>query len=126
MMFLGYRADVEDLYAAMDVYVLASYREGIPAVRHGGGRHGRAGRGDQRPGLPAGRRRRADRSAGAAQGCGSPGRCHRAAGPAIRLCGRRWAGPRIVKAREEFDDRRVIDFTLALYARLLTEKCGCP
>ena len=28
--FLGLRDDVEDLYAAMDLYVLASYREGFP------------------------------------------------------------------------------------------------
>lgn len=28
--FLGYRDDVEDLYAAMDFYVLASHREGFP------------------------------------------------------------------------------------------------
>lgn len=28
--FLGYRTDVEDLYAMMDVYVLASHREGFP------------------------------------------------------------------------------------------------
>jgi glycosyltransferase involved in cell wall biosynthesis len=28
--FLGMRDDVEDLYAAMDLYVLASYREGFP------------------------------------------------------------------------------------------------
>ena len=28
--FLGHRSDVEDLYAAFDVYVLASYREGFP------------------------------------------------------------------------------------------------
>ena len=28
--FLGHRSDVEDLYAACDVYVLASYREGFP------------------------------------------------------------------------------------------------
>lgn len=28
--FLGFRADVEALYAAMDVYVLASHREGFP------------------------------------------------------------------------------------------------
>jgi glycosyltransferase involved in cell wall biosynthesis len=28
--FLGMRSDLEDLYAAMDLYVLASYREGFP------------------------------------------------------------------------------------------------
>ena len=28
--FLGYREDVDDLYAAMDLYVLASHREGFP------------------------------------------------------------------------------------------------
>ena len=28
--FLGHRSDVEDLYAAFDLYVLASYREGFP------------------------------------------------------------------------------------------------
>jgi glycosyltransferase involved in cell wall biosynthesis len=30
--FLGQRADVRDLYAAMDIAVLASYREGLPRV----------------------------------------------------------------------------------------------
>src|SRR5207302_4808191 len=28
--FLGFRTDVESLYAAVDVYVLASHREGFP------------------------------------------------------------------------------------------------
>src|SRR5262249_43873385 len=30
VVLLGYRADVEHVYAALDMYVLASYREGFP------------------------------------------------------------------------------------------------
>ena len=41
--FLGERRDVERLYAAMDVFVIASWREGFSRFGDGSGRDGAAG-----------------------------------------------------------------------------------
>ena len=71
-----------DLYAGHGPVRAGLAPRGLPARRHGGGRHGRAGRGHRHPGLPPGGRRRRDRSARA-------GARRRRAGPAVAaLAGR--------------------------------------
>ncbi len=116
--FLGMRDDVEDLYAAMDLYVLASHREGFP----------RSAMEAAATGLPLvvtdvrGSRQIVDQGvtgtvipigdavaltdAVAAIAGDDPRR--RAMGKAARA-----------KAELEFDEQQVIDGTLALYERLL-------
>ncbi len=119
--FLGMRADVDDLYSAMDVYVLASYREGFP----------RSAMEAAASGLPV--------IATDIRGCRQvvesgmtgllvPARDHLALTSAIleiiqdpikrSEMGRR----AVVKARAEFDHQRVIDITLQTYERLLGER----
>ena len=116
--FLGMRDDVEDLYAGMDLYVLASHREGFP----------RSAMEAAAMGLPVvatdirGCRQVVDdgttgrlvpvRDAGAltdaiADLVADPD-ARRAMGTAARR-----------KARREFDQRRVIDLTLEVYSALL-------
>jgi glycosyltransferase involved in cell wall biosynthesis len=124
VVFLGYRADVEHVYAALDVYVLASYREGFP----------RSAMEAAAMGVPVvatnirGCRQVVDDGltgllVSPKDGRALAGAIERLAQePQLRASMGRAA---IVKARQEFDERRVIDFTLELYARLLTERCGC-
>jgi glycosyltransferase involved in cell wall biosynthesis len=119
--FLGLRHDVDALYAAMDIYVLASHREGFPrsameaaamgvpvvATRIRGCRQvvddGRTGRL-----VPV-------RDAGAlADAIGAL-----AADPGLRVALGEAAR---VKARREFDQRSVIDTTLAVYESLLAQR----
>jgi glycosyltransferase involved in cell wall biosynthesis len=125
VVFLGYRADVDDLYAALDVYVLASYREGFP----------RSAMEAAAMGVPIvatnirGCRQVVDHGL---TGLLVPPKDAGALAGAIERLARQselrasMSRAAIVKAQEEFDERRVIDFTLALYARLLKERCGCP
>jgi len=119
--FLGMRSDVEDLYSAMDLYVLASYREGFP----------RSAMEAAASGLPViatdirGCRQVVDPGL---TGLLVPPRDSQALTSAIleivqdpikRLeMGRR----ALSKARAEFDHRRVIDITLETYDRLLADK----
>ena len=107
------------LYAAMDLYVLASYREGFPRSAMEAAAMGvpvvvtdiRGCRqvvddgvtGVLVPARDAGRARRRDRVA--------RGRRRRRA--------RRWARPPGEKARREFDEQTVIDITLGVYEQLL-------
>jgi glycosyltransferase involved in cell wall biosynthesis len=116
--FLGMRDDVEDLYPAMDMYVLASYREGFPRSAMEAAAMGRP--------LVATNIR----------GCrqvvddGVTGRLvpvHDAAALADAIAsiagddaGRAAMGAAgRAKAQREFDDRAVIDITLGIYERLL-------
>ncbi len=119
--FLGFRDDVEDLYAASDMYLLASHREGFPrsameaaamglpvvATDIRGCRqvveHGRTGLL-----VPV---RDAPGIAGAVSALAADGPRRAALGGA--------AG---VKARRDFDQQRVIDITLETYDRLLARK----
>jgi glycosyltransferase involved in cell wall biosynthesis len=116
--FLGLRDDVEDLYPAMDLYVLASYREGFP----------RSAMEAAAMGLPL--------VVTDVRGCrqvvddGVSGRLV-PVGDAVALAdavaaiaaddaGRAAMGRAgRAKALREFDDRRVIDITLEVYERLL-------
>ncbi len=119
--FLGNRSDVEDLYAAFDMYVLASYREGFP----------RSAMEAAAMGLPV--------VATDIRGCrqvvehGSTGllvpardasaladAVARLAGdPALRATMRSAA---VSKAKRDFDQREVIAKTLAVYGELLERK----
>ncbi len=121
--FLGMRTDMPDLYSAMDVFVLASYREGFP----------RAAVEAAAMGLPL--------VLTDIRGCrevvhhgvngflvppGDPAAlCARVeqlvADPALRAAFGQESRRRAV---EEFDEQRVIDVTLMVYRRLLKEKVG--
>lgn len=114
---LGMRSDVEDLYAAFDLYALASYREGFPRSAMEAAamelpivatdiRGCRQVVDHERTGLlvPA---RDAGALARAIERLASDEVTRRRLGTAARE-----------KARREFDDRRCIDLTLDVYARL--------
>ena len=119
--FLGLRPDVDDLYHAMDVYVLASHREGFP----------RSAMEAAATGLPI--------VATDIRGCrqvvtdGANGRLvpvgdeQRLAGAVVRLVAdselrRSWGEASLERAQREFDQQRCIDITLATYDRLLTAR----
>ena len=119
--FLGHRSDVEDLYAACDMYVLASYREGFP----------RSAMEAAAMGLPV--------VATDIRGCrqvvehGSTGLLvpprdaaaltdavvRLASDPGLRTTMGKAA---IAKAKRDFDQRQVIATTLAVYEELLERK----
>lgn len=118
--FLGVRDDVEDLYAAMDIYVLASHREGFP----------RSAMEAAAMGLPLvvtdirGCRQVVDHGV---NGLRFPRYDEQALGAAIaELAGdaprrRRMGEASLVKARQEFDQQSVIDISLDVYEKLLAE-----
>lgn len=118
VVFLGLRSDMEAVYAAMDVYVLASYREGFP----------RSAMEAAAMGLPV--------VATDVRGCrqvvddGQTGRlvpvrdAEAIAGAVAALAGDAEARSTMGragrdKAVREFDQRRVITLTLDVYTRLL-------
>jgi glycosyltransferase involved in cell wall biosynthesis len=116
--FLGLRDDMEPLYAAMDLYVLASHREGWP----------RSAMEAAAMGVPViatdirGCRQVVDDGV---TGVLVPPRDSAALGAAIgKLSGDASARARMgaaaaAKARRDFDQRRVIEVTLDVYRRLL-------
>jgi len=118
--FLGLRHDVEVLYAAMDLHVLASHREGFPRSPMEASAMGvpvvatdirgcREAVDDGVTGrlVPV---RDADALAGAIEVLAVDPELRARMGKAARL-----------KAEQEFDQRRVIDITLSVYERLLAE-----
>jgi glycosyltransferase involved in cell wall biosynthesis len=119
VIFLGMRDDVVELYAAMELYVLASYREGFP----------RSAMEAAAMGLPVvatnirGCREVVDDGV---TGTLVPPRDPAALGHAISvLVGDREARSAMgaagrQKAARDFDQQRVIDITLATYERLLS------
>ena len=119
--FLGFRADVDDLYAVMDVYVLASHREGLP----------RSAMEAAAMGVPI--------VATDVRGCrevvddGATGRLvpredAAALASAVEVLAsdaplrRNMGEAGIRKARAEFDQQRIIDITLGVYERLLDDR----
>ncbi len=119
--FLGLRDDVEDLYGAMDMYVLASHREGFP----------RSAMEAAAAGLPV--------VATDIRGCRQvvePGRTGMLvpvrSAPSLaeaiatlatdRELRARMGAAALEKARREFDDRRPIRITLETYERLLARQ----
>jgi glycosyltransferase involved in cell wall biosynthesis len=116
--FLGMRDDVDELYGAMDLYLLASHREGFP----------RSAMEAAAMGLPVvvtdirgGRQVVDDGVTGALVPVGDAGAiadavaklaADHAAREAMGRAGR-------AKAHREFDDRRVIEITLGVYEELL-------
>jgi glycosyltransferase involved in cell wall biosynthesis len=123
--FLGYRADVEDVYAALDIYVLASYREGFP----------RSAMEAAAMGLPIvatdirGCRQVVDDGS---TGLLVPPRASQALARAIARLAvderlRLSMGERArAKAVSEFDQRRVIGRTLDVYTEILARKGYSP
>jgi glycosyltransferase involved in cell wall biosynthesis len=119
--FIGHRSDIEDVYAAFDIYVLASYREGFP----------RSAMEAAAMGLPVvatdirGCRQVVEHgSTGllvpARDGAALTDAIARLAGdPALRATMGRNA---VAKAVREFDQRRVIATTLDVYEGLLERK----
>jgi len=119
--FLGFRDDVHDLYAAMDLYVLASHREGLP----------RSAMEAAAMGVPIvatdvrGCREVVDDGAtgmlvprGDAAALAAAVEALAGDAPLRRKLGE--AG--IEKARAEFDQHRIIDITLSVYERLLHDR----
>ncbi|MFN3218073.1 MAG: glycosyltransferase family 4 protein [Acidimicrobiales bacterium] len=117
----GHRDDVEDLYQAMDLYVLASYREGFP----------RSAMEAAASGLPI--------VATDIRGCRQvvepdhngllvPARDARALAEAIARLATdptlraRMRDAALTKAQAEFDDRRQVQITLDTYERLLATR----
>lgn len=118
VIFLGMRSDMESLYAGMDVYVLASHREGFPRSAMEAAAMGlpvvatdirgcRQVVDDGHTGrlVPV---RDADALARAVAALAGDAELRSAMGRAARD-----------KAQRDFDQRRVIDLTLDVYARLL-------
>jgi glycosyltransferase involved in cell wall biosynthesis len=121
--FLGLRTDMPAVYAAMDIFVLASYREGFPRSAVEAAAMGlplvltdiRGCREVVRDGVNGFLVPPGDRAALCA-------RVERLmADPALRAAFGQESRRRAVA---EFDERRVIETTLAVYRRLLKEKAG--
>ncbi len=121
--FLGYRGDVEALYSAMDVYVLASHREGFP----------RSAMEAAALGLPVvasdvrGCRQVVDDGrSGRLVPVGDVAALAEALDDLVRDPGlrARWGEAGYAKAIAEFDQQRVIDITLSVYHQLLGRAFG--
>ncbi|HET6773783.1 MAG TPA: glycosyltransferase, partial [Acidimicrobiales bacterium] len=119
--FLGLREDVDRLYAAMDLFVLPSWREGFP----------RAAMEAAASGLPViatdvrGCRQVVDHDV---TGLLVPVRDAAALTAAITALGgdperrRRMGGAAVERARASFDERRVVDIVLDTYRRVAGRK----
>jgi glycosyltransferase involved in cell wall biosynthesis len=123
--FLGMRDDVEDLYPAMDLYVLASYREGFPRSAMEAAAMGRplvvtdvrgcrqvVDDGVTGTLVPVGDARALADAIAAIAG-------DNATRLAMGRAGR-------AKALREFDDRKVIDITLGVYRQILGPLAPVP
>lgn len=121
--FLGSRNDMEDLYAAMDLFVLASYREGLPGSAMEAAAMGV-------PAIATDIRGCRDVVDDGATGRLVPPRDPEALADAIESLARDRAQRNAMsvaaraKARRDFDEREVVQQTLALYERLMNEATG--
>jgi glycosyltransferase involved in cell wall biosynthesis len=119
--FLGLRDDVEDLYAAMDLYVLASFREGFP-------RSAMEAAAMQLPLVLTDIRGCRQVVDDGVNGLLVPARDSDALADAIATLARdparrdRMGRASEAKARREFDQQRVIDITLEVYDQLLAAR----
>jgi glycosyltransferase involved in cell wall biosynthesis len=119
--FLGLRDDIEQLYTAMDLYVLASFREGFPRSAMEAAAMGlplvatdiRGCRQVVEPGVNGLLVTVRDSNA-LADGIATVAR-----DPLLRS---RMGEASIAKAKREFDQQRVIDITLEVYDQLLTAR----
>jgi glycosyltransferase involved in cell wall biosynthesis len=121
--FLGLRDDVEALYPLMDVYVLASHREGFP----------RSAMEAAAMGVPVvatdirGCRQVVDHEVNGLlvpvhdAGALADAVAKLASDPARRAA---MAEAAVAKARRDFDDRKVVDITLGVYRELLARRPG--
>lgn len=122
--FLGLRSDVEDLYHAMDLYVLASHREGFPRSAMEAAATGLAVVATDIRGC---RQVVTEGLNGSLVPVGDEAALAAAIG---RMVGdgdlrRRLGAASLERARREFDQERCIDITIATYNRLLTAR-GLP
>jgi glycosyltransferase involved in cell wall biosynthesis len=121
--FLGYRDDMPLLYAASDLFVLASYREGFPRAAMEAAAMGR-------PVVATDVRGCRQVVDDGTTGLLVPVRDAAALAAAIRELAAspdtraRMSAAALAKARREFDQARVIDRTLSVYARLLGVRSG--
>lgn len=119
--FLGMRDDIEDLYPAMDLYLLASYREGFPRSAMEAAAMGR-------PLVVTNIRGCRQVVDDGVNGLIVPVHDPTAIADAVAAIAvddtRRVAMGRAgrAKAIREFDDRKVIDITLGVYERLLATR----
>jgi glycosyltransferase involved in cell wall biosynthesis len=123
VLFLGLRHDVERLYSIMDIFVLASHREGYPRAAMEASAMGcpvvatdirgcRQVVDDGRTGILVPVRNTVGMAAAITELASDPER-RRAMGAAARA-----------KAIKDFDDTRVIQRTLDVYERLLSQRSG--
>jgi glycosyltransferase involved in cell wall biosynthesis len=123
--FLGMRNDVDELYAAMDVYVLASYREGFP-------RSAMEAAAMRLPVVVTNvrgcRQVVEDGVTGTLVPVGDAPALADAVAAIAADDGRRVAMGRAGrrKAEREFDERKVIEITLGVYERLLGARPAVP
>jgi glycosyltransferase involved in cell wall biosynthesis len=121
VVFVGERLDMDVIYAALDIYVLASHREGFP----------RSAMEASAMGVPVlatdirGCRQVVDHER---TGLLFPVNDAQAMAAAVAratdddAARERWGRAARAKARAEFDQQRVIDLTLGVYQRLLTKR----
>ena len=75
VIFAGHRDDMAEVYSALDMYVLASYREGFPRLAMEASAMGSAGARQRCPWLSPGRPRWPNRVTLSGRGCRCVGRC---------------------------------------------------
>ncbi|MGH9030604.1 MAG: glycosyltransferase family 4 protein [Acidimicrobiia bacterium] len=125
VLFLGFRNDITDLYAAMDLYVLASHREGYPRSAMEAAAMGV-------PVVATDIRGSRDVVDDGATGVLVPPRNAGALATTVTSLAtdaglrRRMGEAGLRKARAQFDQQRVVDLTLGVYERLLRARPRQP
>ena len=118
--FTGWREDVADLMALMDVFVLPSWREGMPRSAIEAAASGLAAGAHGHPRMPRGGARRRRGFLVPVRDPSTAGRRDPCASWRTRRSGDGWAPPRARARERRFDERRVaatvVDATTALLA----------